>query len=276
MPPPFSADESSQLQSPEHSLPAQGCRSDQASDYYFTWKCKFDLSPHSSVRFCITHPEGMAEIANVAFKTGILQLEFEYIFSTKIKNIYNPSQPVVELNSDETRVSSVSELFKGTVSPPDNEDEVALDLKLHFFRKIPDNFYVKFPADPFPTACNYHPFVTLMEKWISNHAFWKRECPEQETIRKNYMYLIEELCESQLVPYLFQENVLSFADKGDVDDEPKRQRKIEMILDKVMRGCPQAFPKFLQALEEGYQHVAEMLRKNLRSLKENAVPSITL
>ena len=76
------------------------------------------------------------------------------------------------------------------------------------------------------------------------------------------MFLLKNLELGGLLPYLYQEKVISRHDEEEIVAEKSRPAKVNKLLLLLPTRGPQAFNKFLEGLKETEQdHVADQLEK---------------
>jgi len=84
---------------------------------------------------------------------------------------------------------------------------------------------------------------------------------DAERIRKNIVYLTEELSAEHVSLILYQENVFTLDDYEEIRSKPTRIKKVQAMLDMLMNSGPnEAYSKFINALEtQGFVHVIAKL-----------------
>lgn len=90
------------------------------------------------------------------------------------------------------------------------------------------------------------------------------EPEHQELLRRFRLVLSEQLLVSDsVVPFLFQEQVLTHAQVEDIEAQPTNRKKNLKLLDLLTRCGPRAFSCFLRALDE-HSWVRDRLLLELR------------
>lgn len=86
----------------------------------------------------------------------------------------------------------------------------------------------------------------------------------RDLLRKNRISLVQDLEASQLLSYLYQEDILSENDRDSIKAEKTRGAKAEKLLDILPRRGKKAFDVFCQALAttDGQGHLVDLLKPN--------------
>jgi hypothetical protein len=82
-----------------------------------------------------------------------------------------------------------------------------------------------------------------------------------ERIQMNYVFLMEHVDVSDdLTIRLYASRLLSECDLDDLRERPSGHRKLEYVLDEMMRKSREQFEKFVRILHEtGQEHIATVL-----------------
>ena len=86
----------------------------------------------------------------------------------------------------------------------------------------------------------------------------------RDLLRKNRISLVQDLEATQLLSYLYQEDILSENDRDSIKAEKTRGAKAEKLLDILPRRGKKAFDVFCQALAttDGQGHLVGLLKPN--------------
>lgn len=86
----------------------------------------------------------------------------------------------------------------------------------------------------------------------------------RDLLRKNRISLVQDLEATQLLNYLYQEDILSENDLDSIKAEKTRGVKAEKLLDILPRRGKKAFDVFCQALAktDGQGHLVDLLKPN--------------
>lgn len=86
----------------------------------------------------------------------------------------------------------------------------------------------------------------------------------RDLLRKNRISLVQDLEATQLLSYLYQEDILSENDRDSIKAEKTRGAKAEKLLDILPRRGKKAFDVFCQALAttDGQGHLVDLLKPN--------------
>ena len=91
-----------------------------------------------------------------------------------------------------------------------------------------------------------------------------------DTIQKQYDKLIHLPLDS-LLPTLYAKNVVTFDQKNEIDDIPQKMKKIQFILDLIIRSLKNdvatLYNRFLKVMEESENKDIQQLAKKLGRLK---------
>lgn len=98
----------------------------------------------------------------------------------------------------------------------------------------------------------------------------------RDLLRKNRISLVQDLEATQLLSYLYQEDILSENDRDSIKAEKTRGAKAEKLLDILPRRGKRAFDVFCQALAttDGQGHLVDLLKPN-ESISSGNVSSTT-
>ncbi|CAH3038790.1 unnamed protein product [Porites lobata] len=98
----------------------------------------------------------------------------------------------------------------------------------------------------------------------------------RDLLRKNRISLVQDLEATQLLSYLYQEDILSENDRDSIKAEKTRGAKAEKLLDILPRRGKKAFDVFCQALAttDGQGHLVDLLKPN-ESISSGNVSSTT-
>lgn len=86
----------------------------------------------------------------------------------------------------------------------------------------------------------------------------------RDLLRKNRISLVQDLEATQLLSYLYQEDILSENDRDSIKAEKTRGAKAEKLLDILPRRGKKAFDVFCQALAttDGQGYLVDLLKPN--------------
>ena len=86
----------------------------------------------------------------------------------------------------------------------------------------------------------------------------------RDLLRKNRISLVQDLEATQLLSYLYQEDILSENDRDSIKAEKTRGAKAEKLLDILPRRGKRAFDVFCHALAttDGQGHLVHLLKPN--------------
>ena len=109
-------------------------------------------------------------------------------------------------------------------------------------------------------------FSTFAYFLVANLAFlsFVMDKKHRDLLRKNRISLVQDLEATQLLSYLYQEDILSENDRDSIKAEKTRGAKAEKLLDILPRRGKRAFDVFCQALAttDGQGHLADLLKPN--------------
>ncbi|MFT7812578.1 death domain-containing protein CRADD [Arapaima gigas] len=92
----------------------------------------------------------------------------------------------------------------------------------------------------------------------------------RQVLRKRRLYLSGEiLVEDTVVPYLYQEGVLTESQAEEIQSQATSRKKTLKLLDILPTRGPRAFEAFLRSLEEEFSWVKEMLAQDARELEDS-------
>lgn len=109
-------------------------------------------------------------------------------------------------------------------------------------------------------------FSTFAYFLVANLAFlsFVMDKKHRDLLRKNRISLVQDLEATQLLSYLYQEDILSENDRDSIKAEKTRGAKSEKLLDILPRRGKRAFDVFCQALAttDGQDHLVDLLKPN--------------
>ena len=109
-------------------------------------------------------------------------------------------------------------------------------------------------------------FSTFAYFLVANLAFlsFVMDKKHRDLLRKNRISLVQDLEATQLLSYLYQEDILSENDRDSIKAETTRGAKAEKLLDILPRRGKKAFDVFCQALAttDGQGHLVDLLKPN--------------
>ncbi|KPP64486.1 death domain-containing protein CRADD-like, partial [Scleropages formosus] len=90
-----------------------------------------------------------------------------------------------------------------------------------------------------------------------------------DVLRKSRLYLSSEiLVDDTIVPYLYQEGVLTESQVEEIQSQVTNRKKNLKLLDILPTRGPRAFGAFLRSLEEEFSWVKEKLEQDARGLED--------
>ena len=96
---------------------------------------------------------------------------------------------------------------------------------------------------------------------------------DYQKIQQNFTYLCDEVDARDLTDELFQENVLTQDDIEEIEAIPAQGKRTKAFLGMVLNAGPgDAYTKFLAALKQQYEHVAQKLEETISSASDVEEP----